>query len=51
MRRRSTKPEGVQAVIAGKDQEWLELEAAACDYRSASAAAVFQYPDPVRRDG
>jgi ornithine decarboxylase len=23
------KPEGVQAVIAGKDQEWLELEAAA----------------------
>ena len=28
------KPEGVQAVIAGKDQEWLELEAAACDYEA-----------------
>jgi ornithine decarboxylase len=24
----------VQAVIAGKDQEWLELEAAACDYEA-----------------
>ncbi|HGW3423017.1 TPA: ornithine decarboxylase [Klebsiella pneumoniae] len=28
------KPEGVRAVIAGKDQEWLELEAAACDYEA-----------------
>ncbi|MGG7748521.1 ornithine decarboxylase [Klebsiella aerogenes] len=26
------KPEGVVAVISGKEQEWLELEAAACGY-------------------
>lgn len=25
-------PEGITAVISGKDQEWLELEAAAVDY-------------------
>jgi ornithine decarboxylase len=25
-------PEGVDAVISGKEQEWLELEAAACRY-------------------
>jgi ornithine decarboxylase len=24
------KPDGVTAIIAGKEQEWLELEAAAC---------------------
>ena len=26
------KPDGVVAVISGKEQEWLELEAAACSY-------------------
>lgn len=36
------KPEGVVAVISGKEQEWLELEAAACGYEE-TAAAIFQY--------
>ncbi|WP_200553453.1 ornithine decarboxylase [Kosakonia sp. LAM2021] len=27
-----TVPQGVTAVIGGKDQDWLELETAACDY-------------------
>ncbi len=26
------KPDGVTAIIGGKEQEWLELEAAACSY-------------------
>ena len=47
------KPEGVQAVIAGKDQEWLELEAAACDYEARLLPPFFntltQYVEmPVR---
>jgi ornithine decarboxylase len=31
----------VQAVIAGKDQEWLELEAAACDYEESLLPPFF----------
>jgi hypothetical protein len=27
----------VTAIISGKEQEWLELEAAACVYESAAA--------------
>ncbi|WP_039055372.1 ornithine decarboxylase [Enterobacter sp. Bisph1] len=27
-------PQGVTAVISGKDQDWLELETAACDYEA-----------------
>lgn len=45
------KPDGVTAIIGGKEQEWLELEAAACSYEEKPAPAVLQYPDAVRRDG
>ncbi|AZI86163.1 ornithine decarboxylase [Kosakonia sp. CCTCC M2018092] len=36
-----TAPEGVTAVISGRDQEWLELEAAACDYEATLLPPFF----------
>ena len=34
-------PNGVEAVISGKDQEWLELETAACRYEEALLPPFF----------